>query len=183
MKATEALKNEHQGVKLMLRVLEELSAKIERGETLKQEHLDGILEFLSVFVDTCHHGKEEDFLFPALEAAGVRKQGGPIGVLLEEHEAGRSLVSKIRTASASLSKDPAAPNAFSTAAREYAMLLAQHIEKEDNVLFPLAETKLNADMDAELFESFERLEIERIGAGKHESFHKLLEDLEREYLG
>lgn len=183
MKAIDSLKDEHQGVTLMLRVLEEVSARIERGETLKQEHLDGILEFLSVFVDTCHHGKEEDFLFPALEAAGVQKQGGPIGVLLEEHETGRSLVSKIRTASAFLQEDPAASKAFSIAAHEYAMLLTQHIEKEDNALFPLAEKTLGADMDAELFESFERLERERIGAGKHEAFHKLLEDLERAYLG
>jgi hemerythrin-like domain-containing protein len=36
-----------------------------------------MMEFLSVFADTCHHGKEEDFLFPGLEAAGIPNEGGP----------------------------------------------------------------------------------------------------------
>jgi hemerythrin-like domain-containing protein len=35
------------------------------------------MEFLTVFVDKCHHGKEEEFLFPALEAAGIAREGGP----------------------------------------------------------------------------------------------------------
>ncbi len=182
MKATNELKNEHQGVKLMLRVLRKLSAKAERGEYLAQEHLDGILEFLTVFVDTCHHGKEEEFLFPALETAGLQKKEELIGALLEEHEQGRLLVSDLRKASASLQKDPGDAGSFCSAANEYAMLLTKHIDKEDNELFPWAETMLSEDTDTKLFDSFEKLERERIGAGKHEAFHELLEDLEREYL-
>ena len=88
MKATDELRKEHQGIELMLRVLQAVAEKFKRGERVNTEHLDGILEFLSIFVDKCHHGKEEEFLFPALEAAGVRREDGPIGVMLSEHEQG-----------------------------------------------------------------------------------------------
>lgn len=49
--------------------------KIVSGKNVPAEELKGIMEFLTVFVDKCHHGKEEDFLFPALEAAGIAKDG------------------------------------------------------------------------------------------------------------
>lgn len=98
MKATEELKNEHEGIALMLRVMQVIGEKAGRGETLDSAHLDGIIAFLTVFVDTCHHGKEEEFLFPALEAAGVARQNGPIGVMLSEHESGRKRVARIKEA-------------------------------------------------------------------------------------
>ncbi len=45
-----------------------------------------------MFADQCHHGKEEDLLFPAMEAAGIPRESGPIGVMLEEHNIGRQYV-------------------------------------------------------------------------------------------
>ena len=48
-------------------------------------HLNQILTFFKVFIDKCHHGKEEIFFFPAFEAAGIPNEGGPIGVMIEEH--------------------------------------------------------------------------------------------------
>jgi hemerythrin-like domain-containing protein len=183
MKATDELKKEHQGIELMLRVLQAIADKLGQGEHIGNEHLDGIMEFLSIFVDKCHHGKEEEFLFPALEATGVPRDGGPIGVMLSEHEQGRKLVARLKNAVTShTSGDKTATSAIRTAVDEYTALLTQHIEKENSVLFAMADAKLNTAKDNELFEAFERLEKERIGAGKHEEFHLLLNRLEHEYL-
>ena len=183
MKAIEELKNEHRGIQLMLRILDQIGKKAENGHVVDQDHLSKILEFLTVFVDKCHHGKEEDFLFPALEAAGVQKTGGPIGLMLQEHETGRSLVAKIKDGVSALPPiNDQAIESFLRAVRDYIALLTQHIEKEDNVLFPMAEKRLDAGTDATLYESFEQLEHERIGEGKHEEFHSLLTMLEQEYL-
>jgi len=70
MQATDELKKEHHAIELMLKILKAVSAKLEQGEQILADHLNGIMAFLTVFVDKCHHGKEEEFLFPALEAAG-----------------------------------------------------------------------------------------------------------------
>lgn len=183
MKATQDLKNEHQGIELMLRVLRAVAQRLERGETVPAEHLDGIMEFLTVFVDRCHHGKEEAFLFPAMTAAGVPQQGGPIGVMLDEHAQGREWVARIKDALGRHAKnEQGAAKAFRTAVDQYVTLLTQHIAKENTVLFPMADEQLDDQKDGELFEAFEKLERERIGVGKHEAFHALLDQLQATYL-
>lgn len=186
MKATDDLRNEHEGIELMLRILQAIAGKLEQGEQIGSGQLDGIMEFLSIFVDKCHHGKEEEFLFPALEAVGVHRDGGPIGIMLNEHEQGRKLVVKLKdavTRYTSTSGDKTAAAGFQQITSEYVTLLTQHIEKESNVLFAMADAKLDTAKDNELFEAFEKLEKERIGPGKHEEFHELLHRLEHEYLG
>jgi hemerythrin-like domain-containing protein len=92
MKATDQLRDEHKGVLLMLAILEKVSTKLAIEGSLDNEHFGGMLEFLSVFVDKCHHGKEEDLLFPAYEAAGIPNKNGPIGAMLAEHVEGRGYV-------------------------------------------------------------------------------------------
>jgi hemerythrin-like domain-containing protein len=183
MKATNELKKEHEGIKLMLRVLQTVAGKIESGERVNIEHFDGILEFLLIFVDKCHHGKEEEFLFPALEVAGVSRKGGPIGVLLAEHAEGRKIISRLKDAFAAYgSGRDSAADEISKAAKEYVSLLSLHIDKENEVLFPMAEGRINEADDVRLVERFEELERERIGQGKHEEFHAMLGRLKEEYL-
>ena len=76
MKATDELKKEHEGIKLMLRVLQAVAGKVNLGDRVNPEHIDGILEFLSIFVDKCHHAKEEEFLFPAFGMLGEHNADG-----------------------------------------------------------------------------------------------------------
>lgn len=184
MNPIEELKMEHQAVKMTLRVLEALCRRVEQpGEAVEVQHIDQLLEFFSVFVDQCHHGKEEELLFPALEAVGVRKEGGPIGVMLEEHERGREYVRKMKAALAACRAGEASGGSgLVREARGYVGLLDLHIDKEDNVLFPLAERELSETKKAELAEGFERIEVQKIGVGRHEEFHRMLDQLERVYL-
>ena len=92
MKATEELKEEHKAIKLTLSILSNVSQKLESGKKVDQEDLDSILDFIKTFADKCHHGKEEDLLFVAMENVGIPRDRGPIGVMLKEHEMGRSYV-------------------------------------------------------------------------------------------
>jgi hemerythrin-like domain-containing protein len=178
------LKDEHQAVKLTLRILEKISHKIECiGKITNTDHIEQLIEFFSVFVDKCHHSKEEDLLFPAMSQIGVSKDDGPIGVLLHEHQLGRTYVKGMRDALSAYKKgNNEASNAFLKNAKGYMTLLIEHIYKEDNVLFPLAEKNLPKQKQAELWAGFEKIEVEKIGIGKHDEFHRLLEDLQKTYL-
>jgi hemerythrin-like domain-containing protein len=175
---------EHEAVRLTLRVLEVISTDIDRsGKIADGGHVDALLEFFRVFVDKCHHGKEEKLLFPALEEVGVGKEGGPIGVMLEEHRQGRELVGAIAAAVKQYRQGEAAAAArFSDAAKAYIDLLNRHIEKENNVLFSIAGQHLSKNTLSELKKGFDRLETEEIGIGRHAEFHRMLENLEKEYL-
>ena len=181
MKSVQELMNEHEGIQLMLSILQNVAKKIVDGKNVPAEELKGIMEFLTVFVDKCHHGKEEDFLFPALEAAGIAKDGGPIGVMLQEHERGRRHIADMKKALGNFTSSGINAAEFQKAVEEYVSLLNQHIFKENNVLFQMAEKVLSADEDIKMFDNFEKLEVERIGLGKHEEFHALMDTLADKY--
>jgi hemerythrin-like domain-containing protein len=182
MRATQQLKDEHEGVKVMLSILEQVCHKLTANGDLNKEHFEGILEFLKIFVDQCHHGKEEVWLFPALIASGIPKDG-PIAVMLHEHEVGRNYV---RAMSESFSRyttgDLASSKDIIQNIQNYVSLLRDHIDKENNVLFVMADNRLSEEKQDELVECFERIEVERIGVGKHEQFHGLLKTLSEIYL-
>ncbi|WP_367339534.1 hemerythrin domain-containing protein [Aminivibrio sp.] len=102
MKSTDELSSEHRGIEVMLDILDEAARRIVTGEPADFGHLEGMMEFLSVFADKCHHGKEEEFLFPSLEAAGIPNEGGPIGVMLSEHRKGRECIAGMKKGVAAL---------------------------------------------------------------------------------
>ena len=184
MQPIKDLKMEHDAVQLTLRILDKICQKIEQsGEIINLQHIDQLLEFFKVFVDKCHHGKEEELLFPALENVGVSREGGPIEVLLHEHQQGREYVQNMNAVLSQYTKgNRKAVAEFVKTARGYINLLDQHIDKENSVLFPLAETHLSEQEQAKLWEGFELIETQKIGAGKHDEFHEKLENLEGVYL-
>ncbi len=183
MNATEELRAEHEGILIMLKIMETICDRLESGEPVDMAHLEGIIEFLRVFAEQCHHGKEEDILFPAMEKAGVPREGGPIGVMLTEHGVGRNCIRRMGDAlQAMKAGDKDAQRRFVDAAREYIGLLRDHINKENGVLFPVAEHTLSPDELSLISQQFENLETEKIGQGRHESFHRMMDELAGIYL-
>lgn len=182
MRPTEVLMDEHRAIQAMLGILGNACRRLEAGEAVDADDLEQMLEFIQVFADRCHHGKEEDLLFKAMEEAGVPREGGPIGVMLQEHDQGRQFVRGMREALARYrAGDSGARVDFARNGRSYAALLSQHIQKEDNILYPIADMHLTDQQQRELAEGFARVEEERIGPGQHEAFHRLLERLGRVY--
>lgn len=55
-----------------------------------------------------------------------------------------------------------------------AVLLTDHIDKENNILFAMADDRLSTETQEKLFEGYAKIEASRIGAGRHEEFHALL---------
>jgi len=158
--------------------LERATQGLGGGEEISLEIFKKSLEFIRTFADRCHHGKEEDSLFPLLEERGVPKKGGPIGIMLSEHDEGRKFVRGIAEGLAEYEKgNNKAKEEIIGSARSYIQLLTQHIQKEDNVLFPMAEHLLSADEQQELLKRFEEIST-RIGEGIHERFEKLIVELE-----
>jgi hemerythrin-like domain-containing protein len=179
MRATEVLSEEHRLVEAMLRVLEKAANALDRGRQVPPELLEKSLDFVRVFVDKCHHGKEEELLFPSLEQRGILREGGPIGIMLREHETGRSFVQATAEAFAAWSKGDAAKGPeIAGNLRGYIEVLRQHICKEDDVLFPIGNRVLDEAENARLVEGFEEIERERTGPGKHEEYHRLVHELE-----
>jgi hemerythrin-like domain-containing protein len=171
------LSNEHRAVEQSLEIFERIVLRTEKGEAFEAEDLEHLMDFFQIFVDTCHHGKEEELLFPAIEDLGVSGEGGLIEVLRNEHEEGRRLVGQMRRELAA----EGTGETFRTHAQRYLKMLRDHIRKEDLNLFDFAAARLSESRKKELAAGFEAIEAERVGPGKHQEFHQMLEELDRRY--
>lgn len=183
MKATQQLRDEHEGIKIMLSVLEKIVNNIKESKPVNVTHLEKIVDFLKTFVDKCHHGKEEGILFPALGERGIPNEGGPVGMMLYEHEQGRGFIrALVEGLSDCKNEEEGAAQKIISASENYIQLLRNHIEKENNILFMMADQVLTEPEQSQIFDGFEKLEIEKIGLGKHEEYHHLLKELRDIYL-
>lgn len=175
-RATALLSDEHRVIERVLTALERLTHK-PAGESLG--NWQKALDFIRHFADECHHFKEEKVLFPALEARGIPNEGGPVGMMLMEHEEGRSYV---RAMFAALDKiatgDPSAQAALCENAKQYLRLLREHIQKEDEILFRMADEVITADEQRQLLKAFAIHEAEELGAGVHEKYLKIAAQLD-----
>ena len=176
-RAIDDLMHEHDAILAALGILQNMDHQLAAGQPVNSADFQAFIGFLKDFADKCHHGKEEGLLFPALTAAGTPSPGASVGDLLKEHEQGRERINQME-ASLQPTLDAAR---FSNAARGYAEVLRSHIQKENEILFPLAEKSLSPQKLDELFEAFEAHEAKVMGAGRHEQLHGLLKDLRKKY--
>lgn len=167
---------EHRVIEQVLNALEKMADRTEANGTLDKQDARDAVAFFRAFADQCHHGKEEAQLFPAMEAKGFPREGGPTGVMIHEHELGRAAV---RGMAEAVEKN--APAAFVRHARHYIELLRQHIQKEDHCLFAMADEAFSAEDQTKLLDAFEKVEREHMGIGTHEKFLKLANDLADRY--
>jgi hemerythrin-like domain-containing protein len=180
MKPTEDLIHEHKAIKVMLGIMKHIADDIGRNIKPDADDVERIVDFLRIFADKCHHGKEEEVLFPAMVAAGLPQKSGPIAVMLYDHTMGRKYISDIDAAVKRYrAGGPAQP--IRDGLFNYVDLLRGHILKEEGILFPMADQILNPGTQSELYDRFRTIEEEVIGHGKHEEYHQLLETLSQKY--
>jgi hemerythrin-like domain-containing protein len=165
MHATDILENEHRVIEQVLNCLEVMANRALAEGKLDVISADAALEFFQVFADGCHHRKEENYLFPLMEAKGFPREGGPTGVMLHEHQEGPTQIQAMRKA-----VEEGNAREFATHARAYVELLRNHIFKEDHRLFPMA-NQLFADKDqAGLMNCFEQVEHREVEEGAHQKY-------------
>jgi hemerythrin-like domain-containing protein len=170
---TEILKHEHEVILRVLTSFETILKTVEMGARPDPDLAGKVLEFCRGFADKCHHAKEEDLLFPAMEKAGFPREGGPVGVMLEEHEQGRAYIQGIEDAVRLLPEDPeTGRKRFLDNGWAYVQLLQAHIHKENEILFPLADRGIDPDTMHGLIHAFEDTEA-AMGEGTHERFLNL----------
>ena len=143
---TEVLSNEHRLILTVLDRVEEAAQRLDDGEAVSPEFFLDAAEFIAGFADKCHHGKEEDILFVALTTKHMPRDSGPVAVMLQEHDEGRRYTAGMQSAAERMKAgDASAADDIVHNALNYVQLLRQHIFKEDNVLFPMAEQMIMGD--------------------------------------
>ena len=146
---------EHRLIENVVKALGRAGVAVGQGRPVDASMLTAAGEFLRLYADKLHHGKEETFFFPALVKRGVPANGCPIEGLNHEHDKGRALVQALAEHTSAYERgQPAAPEALQQTLRGLMDLYLSHIWKEDAMVFPMANRILTADDQEELSAQF-----------------------------
>jgi hemerythrin-like domain-containing protein len=175
VEATDILMNEHRVIERALDAMGAWMTTLGAGsESDDKAELARFVSFIQGFADAYHHGKEEDILFVAMGEHGFPRNAGPIAVMLQEHDLGRSLVGVLdglARQSATWTKEDR--DTLERTVHEFSDLLRQHIRKEDQILYPMAEARLPALVQEEMFRRFQAFEEQQTRSGEQQRLRAL----------
>jgi hemerythrin-like domain-containing protein len=138
MNITLVLSEEHQNILTVIDGVLKECTEIERGKDIDKGYFAEVIDFIKNYADGYHHAKEEDILFKAMLENVENLHCNPIPVMLHEHDEGRQYIKNLEEGIANSDKEQILTNA-----KGYCFLLQNHIYKEDNVLYPMAEEALS----------------------------------------
>lgn len=144
--STESLRKDHFLIEKMMRALNVTADLLKAGKSVPAPFLDQAIDFTKNFTNICHHGKEENSLFPALEKSGMPREGGPIARMLFEHEMTKQLAEKMEASAKEYAQTGKAERLVADITA-YTDHLSQHLTKENFRLFVMADMILKANAD------------------------------------
>lgn len=162
--STTSLRRDHDLIDKVIKSMETTIQLLESGKKIPESILAPVIDFSKNFTDVCHHSKEEKSLFPALEKAGMPTHMGPIAKMLMEHEVTRKIGNRIEESAEKYFKTDNATQLVSDM-KEYVEHVTEHLWKENNRLFMMAEARLqnvSQQVDDEL-NQIEKSKLEEIG--------------------
>lgn len=139
MRLTDVLQTEHDRIARALLCLSRMIEQVRMGADVRPDAVHALLEFLRDYADHHHHNKEEHELFPWMERHGLPTDAGPLAVMNQDHETGRDHLRHLLAAAKHLQTDANVRREFADRAEQYCTLLFAHIDKENHVLYPMAD--------------------------------------------
>jgi hemerythrin-like domain-containing protein len=151
---------------------------LKTGTAIPESILMPVVDFSKNFTDVCHHGKEEESFFPALEKVGMPRHMGPIAMMLMEHEMTRQIAGRMEI-SAKEYLQTGSPQKLVLDMQEYVEHVSQHLWKENNRLFVMAEMRLQGHSE-QMNKALDEMEIQKLSSlGKSRAdYEKMAHDLE-----
>jgi len=169
----ELLKKDHEVTE---RVFAAMETKFASAEGPAPSLVGLLFDYLH-YVDHCHNQKEELHLFPRLERLGMPRHGGPLGVMLQEHERAREILARLLPlATAYAGGARGELSGLRAAFGEYASLCKDHFWKENDILYPMAQQMLSRDEAAEVVAGIEEVEAS-LGAGTRDRYYRLADEI------
>lgn len=170
--------HEHELIERAMAVLKMNLEGLETGQ-YNATQLTRALDFLLEFGDKVHNKKEEDHLFPLMNRLGIPIEGGPLGVMLMEHEAERELLTRMMLDVPKLADIPVEGlSKFKQEGMEYLRIRAEHIWKENDVLYAMGRKVIPTDAAATLVDDFNAIDQNAYGDSAKENYLSMVEELE-----
>ena len=178
--ATESLRKDHDLIEKVVKAMEVTLQLLKSGKKIPESILLPTIDFTKNFTDVCHHGKEEESFFPALGQTGMPTNMGPIAVMLMEHEMTRKIALHMED-SAKEYLSTGSTDALISDISQYVEHMGQHLWKENNRLFMMADMRLSEISDkvnSEL-DVVEKKKLEQLGKSRQD-YEGLVQNIQSE---
>ncbi|HEX7251733.1 MAG TPA: hemerythrin domain-containing protein [Thermoanaerobaculia bacterium] len=174
----EDLMREHGALNRILLIYDEAVTRLESKKDFPPEVLAGVAGIIRRFIEEYHEKLEEDHLFPRFEKAG--KLTDLVGVLRQQHEAGRVLTRQIESgATASALRNPSDRGKTVRSLKLFIRMYRPHEAREDTILFPMLRKIINLNDYETLGDQFEAKEHELFGQDGFEGVVGQIAELEK----
>ena len=178
--STTSLRRDHELIEKVIKSMEATVQLLSDGKQIPESILLPVIDFTKNFTDVCHHTKEEKSLFPALEQAGLPSNMGPIAMMLMDHQRSREIGTAMEESAKKYLSSGESTKLISDM-RLYVEHITEHLWKENNKLFMMAEARLqnvSEKVDKELNE-IETSKLKDLGKSR-EHYENLAETLSRD---
>jgi hemerythrin-like domain-containing protein len=167
---------EHRLIERMLSVIRDALSEIEARHAVDPVFIDTAVDFIRVYADRTHHGKEEDILFRELKNKKLAAEDRRImEELIEEHVFGRQTTQALIKANERYRNgDQAALTDIAANLKTLTEFYPHHIEKEDKVFFPSSRTYFSDEEDQVMLNEFYAFDRKMI----HEKYTSLVDGFE-----
>jgi len=175
MQARGPLMIEHRLIEQVISIIGEALVRIEKFQTIDPMFVDTVVDFLKIYADRTHHGKEEEILFRELRDKDLSAADQRVMTeLIEEHKSGRKMTKALVDANTRFtSGDIAALKDVLSFLGKLIEFYPKHIEKEDKVFFPAARAYFSDAEDQALLAKFWEFDRKMI----HEKYTLVVEGL------
>ena len=178
--STASLRRDHELIEKVIKAMESTIQLLNDGKQIPESILLPVIDFSKNFTDVCHHSKEENSLFPALEQAGMPRNMGPIAIMLMDRERSREIGKEMENSAKNYISSGDSTKLINDM-QQYVEHITEHLWKENNKLFMMAEARLqyvSKKIDQDLNE-IEKTKLKETGKTR-EHFEQLAETLSRD---
>jgi len=175
MQARGTLMVEHRLIERMIGLIKAALGQIESAGKVDPVFVDRAVDFVRMYADRTHHGKEEDILFRDLDKKNLSVEDRQVmNQLIEEHVFGRKTTKSLVEANTKYrSGDAAALGDIARSLRTLVEFYPKHIGKEDKVFFPASRTYFTDEEDQAMLAEFWEFDRKMI----HEKYKAVVTEL------
>ncbi len=167
---------EHRLIERMIKLIRDETSEAKTRTEIDPYFVDSAVDFIRMYADRTHHGKEEDILFRDLNDKHLSEQDARImEELIEEHRFGRQVVGELVDANKAYRNGD--QNSFDFIIERLQILAdfyPKHILKEDKMFFPASMGYLHPLEKDRMLEEMWDFDKKMI----HEKYSRLVESLE-----
>ncbi|MFH0974396.1 MAG: hemerythrin domain-containing protein [Spirochaetota bacterium] len=156
MQARGPLMIEHRLIEKMINVIQKKLKLAEQEKSVDPYFIDTAVDFIRIYADRTHHGKEEDILFRNLRNKNLSEKDHKLmSELIKDHLLGRKTTKALVEANTRYRNgDKGSLLEITECLKMLIEFYPKHIKKEDDVFFPASRTYFSDEEDQAMLAEF-----------------------------